>query len=77
MNTPQELEELRSAYRSTFREWSAQIDRLGKVPHSAEASPARIAAENQTIAAEASYREARNRLAEGIAPASETEAQVC
>ena len=69
MITPQKFEHLLTVYRAAFKEWATQVGVLDHVRQTDGESPARKSAESKTSAAEASYREARNQLAEGILPA--------
>jgi hypothetical protein len=63
------LEDLRSLYRSTFREWASQVAQLDEIRDSVQAGDGFREAEERTAHAEAGYRHARNRLVDEMADA--------
>jgi hypothetical protein len=64
INKTTKLEDLRGLYRAAFEEWALQVGRLDRVRESAAESGVLEEAQGRTTAAEAGYRDTRNRLAE-------------
>ena len=67
MNKPEQLEDLRALYRAGFQAWASQVGYLDQIQKSVPESGVLQDAQCRTIAAEAGYREVRNRLAEEMA----------
>jgi hypothetical protein len=64
MTEPKQTEDLQALYRTAFDEWALQVGRLDRIRGSAPEEGVLEEAQRRTVAAEASYRDLRNRLTE-------------